>query len=509
MFEIDQKRFARQQECYNNWVKANCNAVICAAPGFGKTFIAVMCIRHMNKKHPEFKTIVVVPTTLLKNDWTTPVTGHIAKFNLLNVSVFVVNTFTNYDKWKTDLLVLDEIHHYLSYDSKQFSKVLAITEAQFRLGLTATLGGEVRESFLKEHGLVVADTVSELESEKEGYTASSIVYNLSVPLSEKDRVFNTKINDSFKYFFTKFDHEFNLMKACNLPATTSCYVKLRNGTSLGSKTGAEWRKYWAAKNKWNGDPAHPFSPENISKWAAQGMSTMRKRKEYWHNLESKIDYVEKLVKMFSGKKIAIFSESASFADKIAERLGNSCMSYHTKLSTLAFKEDGKKVVVKDATHRKELKALGYEIKGLKKLKEEAISKFQDKTSNIKQLSTVRAFDEGVDVQSIEVVIMASYNSTVRQDTQRAGRGKRIDYENLAKKALIVNLYVKGTQEEKWLTSKQKGKRLVRFVDNVSEIILHPTLSLSRNKDGESRGSQATDSGAIKQESNESAVTTTA
>lgn len=491
--KLDQKRLSRQKKSFQFWLDANCSGILEAVTGFGKTFVAVLAIQAMNKRNPDFTTIVIVPTTKLKQDWTGHwleneetgdkewVPGHIEKFDLKHVQVFVVNTYVKYQEWECDFLIMDEIHHYASYDSKFFSLVLKITKRKFTLGLSATLEEKEKSFLLKEGGLQIIDTITEEEAEREGYITPSLTYNLAIKLSSKDQKFNTNINDKFRYYFSKFDHEFNLVRACNSPANTSMFVKFRSGITL-NKTGAEWRKYWAQRNGWDGNPAHPYSPENISKYAAQAMSVIRIRKNMWHNLPSKVDVVADLVKLFPNKKILVFSESASMADAITDKLGPICRPYHTKLKSRAFLGDHS-IEIEDGTHSKELKDDGYKIKGKDKLLKEYISEFERKDSGVNVLSVVRAIDEGVDIQSVEVIIMVAYHSTKRQNTQREGRGKRIDYENLAKTTIIINLYAPGTQEEKWLKKKQHGKRVVRYVKSIDEIsIAAPTIKLAKKLD---------------------------
>jgi superfamily II DNA or RNA helicase len=488
---LDEKKLNRQKLCFTRWlenlkisiVKAG---IIQAVTGFGKTFIAIMTILDMNTRHPDRTTIVVVPTTKLKDDWTRNKQvfnddgeliedfGHILKHNLQNVQVFVVNTYTKYAEWECDLLILDEAHHYAGIDAKFFSTVIKITKYRFGMGLSATIDAK-QKMFFEQEGWTIVDTIDEIEAEREGYTSTSITYNLGIPLSGKDKEFNEKINEEFKFYFKKFEHKFELVRACNIG--DKAYMSVRDGDiNLGSKSGKEWREWWAKKNGWDGHASHPYSPDNLSKYAAQAMFKMRKRKTVWQNSPTKLIFIKQLVEKFSRLKTITFCETSDFADQIAELFPKKALAYHTNLVTLAIKGDE---VIRNPSKedQKVLKKKGFVVKGKTVLKREAIEKFQDPHGTVTLLSTVRALDEGFDVKKIEFVLMVAYNSTRRQDTQRSGRGKRVDYENLGKKTLIVNLYMKGTQEEKWLRAKQVGKRLVRWVDSVDEISINQTISL--------------------------------
>lgn len=487
--QLDQKKYDRQRLCFSRWIDGGCNGVLEAVTGFGKTMVAIMAIQDMNSRHHDRNTIVIVPHTKLKEDWTgyfeeekgvkTWIPGHIEIHALKNVRVFVVNTYIKYKDWVTDLLILDEVHHYASYDSLFFSTVLDITKRRFLMGLSATLS--IREKdFLKDKGnMTVFDVIGDMEAERDGYISQSITYNLAVKLTSIDQKFNDDINQSFRYYFAKFDHQFELVKACNMPFGVQSYVRLTNGTSLGRKTSQEWRKYLATKNGWNGDPVHPWSPDNISKYAAQAMMIMKKRKDHWQNLPSKIDIVDKIVKKF-GLKTLIFSQSAAFADKITAKIGNSCMSYHTKLQTVAIKDGCLNVYPKNGIESKALRKDGYTVLGKTVLLRQALTEFSKVDGHVKNLSTVMALDEGFDDSTVECILMVAYHSTKRQNTQREGRGKRTDYNNLEKKTLIINLYVKGTQEEKWLKTKQKEKKgIVRWVESIEDIVVNQVITLSK------------------------------
>ena len=86
---------------------------------FGKTRVALICIKRFLAKNPSSSVLVVVPTQNLKDQWY----GLLLTNELPYVKVEIVNTITlkNSDVvYDYDLLVLDELHVYAS---DQFSKV--------------------------------------------------------------------------------------------------------------------------------------------------------------------------------------------------------------------------------------------------------------------------------------------------------------------------------------------------------------------------------------------------
>ena len=64
-------RDIRQEQCIKRWVQAKGHATCEAATGFGKTRIGLKVIQKLLDLAPEKRVLVVVPTTLLKEQWAT------------------------------------------------------------------------------------------------------------------------------------------------------------------------------------------------------------------------------------------------------------------------------------------------------------------------------------------------------------------------------------------------------------------------------------------------------
>lgn len=497
--KLDPIRLASQEKGFDFWRKGKeingilkqAVGIIEACTGWGKTYLMVLAIKFMNNKNPDRFAIVIVPTTKLLEDWNGYtdstgkfINGHIQNHNLKNLRVFIINTFVKYKNWECDLLCIDEVHRICNEDSQFFSTVLSITKFKFFLGCSATLSKKEKE-FLAKFNIPIVFTVTEEEAKQNGYIAPSSIYNVAIPLSEKDKEFNDKINEKFKFYFGRFQHEFDLVKACNAPKGTTMSVRLRNGTYLGKKTASEWIKELARVNNYNNNSQHPYSPENISRNAAQCMAVIYERKNMWQNFPSKLDYAVNIINKFP-RQTLVFCETSAFADKLAILIPNISVCYHTNLETIAIKGQ-EQIILRtdkkgriDKDHKEELKKLGYEILGNAKRKSLALKRFLDPNDSVRVMITVRAMDEGVDVPSVSMTLQCAYSSKARQGTQRRGRGGRIDYEDKNKKTLNICLYMEGTQEEKWLRSSQEGKIVINVKD-INDININDTISLGSNE----------------------------
>ena len=100
----------------------------------------------------------------------------------------------------------------------------------------------------------------------------------------------------------------------------------------------------------------------------------------------------------------------------------------------------------------------------KKQKEEALSSFRNKKVNV--LCSTKALNQGFDVPDADYGIISGLTSKSLTMIQRVGRLLRFQEEKVGK---IVVLYIKDTQEEKWLKSAVKGLTNVKWIDKINEI----------------------------------------
>ena len=469
--KINPIKLERQEVVCEKWLANKGIGVFEAVTGFGKTYVAILLIMRMNAKAPDKTINIIVPSLKLQEDWLDEFGGYITLYNLKNVQVYVVNSYTRTGlKWECDFLIADEVHHILSDDAEQFNKVLSNTSYKYFLGLTATLSDKEYE-FLNNVDIKIIDKVTMDEAEELGFISQSVSYNLGLTLNEEDAETYKNLTRQFNSAFSKFNHNFDMAKAC-----------LINGKAKVNgiwRTGDDWRRIVARENGWDGvDAKHYWSPKSIQGYAAQFNKAMVGRKQFIYNASVKLDTATEIIKKLDLQTI-VFSESTKFADdlynKVKSEIGNIIRPYHSKVeSELRTEQD---LFGND----KKPKKIG---KG--RLKKESLALFEDLSSPIRVISAVKALDEGYNVDNISLVIMASYTSSARRETQRKGRGVRFVAGKLA---IIVNLYLKSyddvegslvkSQEEKWLKEKQNGSSVI-WVDSVDELIEDVKLRLDGN-----------------------------
>lgn len=438
--QINQHKLARQligvDKVIANFI-LGLGATLEWCTGMGKTFASCLVIDRMLVRDPNRSTIIIVPTDYLKEQWE----RIIKKKKYKNIRVFVVNGITIHEvELKCTLLILDEAHRYAS---DVFSRVFNIKH-QFLLNLTATIDRtDGRHEMLLKKAPIV-DTITLQEGKRNNWVSDYLEYNLGIDLTEQDRMTYDIINKRFNKLFGQFSHDFDLVKKCS------------------TKQGA--REY-----------AREFElgEQYVLINAVNCMRAMRERKTFLYGTIAKQEAALEIIKKFPFKTIT-FAESTDFADGLTKainnELGEISVSYHSNLETTII--DGKKF-------------------GPTKLKRRALERFIDNRYKVRIMNTAKALDQGADYPDVVMGIIASSTSNPTQAIQRVGRIIR-DFVNKhgdRKLAIIINLYIKGTQDEKWLKKRQTDSKTRRPINpNVIEInsieeIEYGTESLSLSATG--------------------------
>jgi len=164
---------------------------------------------------------------------------------------------------------------------------------------------------------------------------------------------------------------------------------------------------------------------------------MNKRKQMCFNAFAKLVIVKKLTDMLSDRKTLLFSESIEFAEQIQTVIngsdGTDCSVFHSKM------------------HKKDRK--------------DVLEDFANK-DGVRILSSVKALNAGLNVPDCSLGICIAGSSKALDNIQRTGRTLRLKD---GKKAIYVNLYVRGTQELKWVRKRVKSDYTVKWIDEISEI----------------------------------------
>jgi superfamily II DNA or RNA helicase len=319
--------------------------------------------------------LVVVPTIALKSQWEKELETHKVKF----AEVLVINTVIKKQR-EYDMIVLDECHRYAA---ENFKKVFELVDYKYILGLTATLEREDGLHELILDYLNVIDEVTVDDALDNNWISPYIVYNIAVPLPADEQTDYNKSDNAFRHFAAKLGYGGQAFK------NAQNFLKSSDKAKQG-QAGAYY-------------------------------NAMRKRKNICLNNSAKINAVDEIVKSVGKRNGLIFSATTEFAELLQDKLGDICMTFHSKIT--------------------------------KKIQKDIVARFKDKRTKVRYLSTVKALNEGFNVPDCSLAIIAGSNSTKRTFIQQLGRVVRMQPD---KKAVIVNLYSPNTQDEVWMRKRLEG-----------------------------------------------------
>lgn len=284
-------RDERQALCFERWKALNGHGTIVASTGFGKTRVAINTIKWFQTTHPEIRIIVVVPTTLLQEQWMDELREN--QCIMKNIQVYVINSVIK-QAHSCDLLILDEAHRY---PADSFSQVFQVVKYYMIQCLTATL-----ERLDGKHTLIakyapVVDTITIEECLLNKWVSNYKEYAVIIEPSDID-VYN-KLTKEFNEHFEFFDYNFGLMM---------------------SMTGANG---WKHRNNYARDLCHDQSSfgdmvKAVTIHSVGAFRAMQARKKYISEHPEKIRVAEEIIAHRPDEKIITFSASVAAAEKFSE-----------------------------------------------------------------------------------------------------------------------------------------------------------------------------------------------
>ena len=161
--------------------------------------------------------------------------------------------------------------------------------------------------------------------------------------------------------------------------------------------------------------------------AAQFYRSIRARKAVVDHADNKIAWLQKIVIKNIGEKILVFGGSNEFTNRLADATETFSSIYHSGRT--------------------------------KKQKEKALADFRSGDKPV--LCSTKALNQGFDVADATMAVICGLTSKALTMIQRVGRIIRYQEDKIGK---IYVLYVKDSQEEKWLKSS------VRKLDNVTWLL---------------------------------------
>jgi len=395
-----------QKTGINKWYHAGCNGTLEYATGVGKSKCGVLAAGWLIKHNPDARILILTPTQTIRDQaWKNEFKKWGAKgiFDN-NVECVCIQTAYKFVNEEYDLVIADEIHNYIPVTNEyMYFKFFENNKINKLLGLSASIAPELLPKL--DTIAPIVDSIDTNKAVELGLVSPFVVYNIPIEMSQSDNVEYAKHDAEFHSTFQLFDKDLSLMFACLKSKSTfinHLCKKFQLSKSDTAKVDEVYNTYKAFPYRCN--------------------SAMRKRKELLYETKSKLTAVGELSTMFGDRYGVIFNETSKFADEVGKLIGDSCVVEHSKVKP-------------------------------SKLRKLNIQKFQDGRTKIKRISAVKSLNEGANLNRVDFIIIAAGTSKLKDFIQRVGRSIR--WQD-GKKAMIVRLYIKDSQEEKWVKSSQEG-----------------------------------------------------
>lgn len=293
-----------------------------------------------------------------------------------------------------------------NYASAVFGTIFDIISYEAILGLTATLDRDDPRQYEVQHHAPVIDTVGLQEAVQHNYVAKFLVFNYGLRMNETEQKEYDAIQEKYYTHFAHFNNNFSTAQSVlNNPLFRSSYAKRMPG--------------WDEQSLLN--QARAFN------------GAMQKRKKFIYESPTKVQAAADILDLFDTKAIT-FSESINFTQMLAKATKHWGTAYHSRKSTA--------------------------------VRQRILDEFADDKYDLRIIHTARALDEGFNVDNVEMAIICSGTSKARQDLQRTGRAIRFKE---GKTAIIINLYLLDTQDEKWLRKRQSKSANISWVYNIDQL----------------------------------------
>jgi superfamily II DNA or RNA helicase len=457
----------RQQISIKKAVDANFNGILNLCVRFGKTRIGLALYKQALELG--LKPLILVPSATIKNGW---ILEDQKSFNIQPIIVTVSQLLSVNKSFNIDLLIVDELHKFVSEERYNLINKNIIRYSRF-IGLTGTL--PIGNNLTKLTKLIpIVDHISEAEAIKNNWVSQFVEYNIPLELSDDDKYVYSKLTDVIAEQLQTFDklHNYVTFEGRLLfnSSMDLLYGCSRGANIKGAHISSETIANTLIEVMRQGKPDEFWNIVNL--------------KEYGSNFSKKIDHRNNIIIANSIKLKAVlhiyetlnvptlcFNESIHFSDTLSETLnskyGNISMSYHSKT-------ESKPLIDPDTNdyyrYKGGAKAGQPQIFSKVKQLEYAIAAID--AGFMKVISTVKALDEGITIPNIECLITTSGTFNPIQYEQRTGRAKT--YTSDDKVAKIYNLYFDDFEyNDKKYKSRDKTKLIGRQINssNVKNISL--------------------------------------
>lgn len=440
--KIRKKQQARQLEARDNFINIvnkydEGGGAFNHFTGTGKTYTSCLTIKKYLEINPFDKVIVLVPNVVIKLQFEQTLKNKVT----IKTRDEIVNSPV---KEECSLLVVDELHEY--YTDKRIKAInKTLIKYNYILGLTATYFDSNNYYKNVESFCPIIDTIDEEEALDKNFISPFIEYNIGLKLTESEKKeyenLSKKVSNGMQFFQGKLQIAYSCVSG-----------KMVNGVKrTGKEYSREYARYRVSKNS---NPKY-FTEKSVFLNALNLTRAIRDRKHLLYSSTNKLKTSFDILDKYQNEYVILFSEDTKFSDAVYELIEkkhpNNAVVYHSQLKPQMLPSEKTGKIIKY---------------GSKRLKDRAVNRI--KLGKSKHLITASSFDKGLDIPILKIALTCSGTSNVSKYIQRSGRVKRKDKNK--KVSYVINLYIKNSQEEKWLQKRQiESSHFIKEIDNLNEL----------------------------------------
>lgn len=425
---INLKKNFIQNKIIQEWKKNDYKGVFTAYTGMGKSRVISSSIKLINKEFPEYNIIILSPTNKLEQDFN----NLISEFNLKNTTSSTIQSFIKKTKEGVvtdyEAIFIDECHWTSNDTSMFFSKILPNTEFKMFMGCTATLEKSNRD-YYSNLNIPLFFEVDGSDGYRMGLVPDISIFCVGVNFTEEEKKEYVKLQkeyDNLISFFSQYD--------VSKPVQCIFSVVQKKGVKInynGSYTTSDEHAKVISE-------ALDVPKYTIIGLGMKWMGIVNKRATLLNNATNLFKGAVYILNNIIPDNCLVFCPTIENAGDLSEVVPNS-LEYHSKIS--------------------------------KKKREQNIKKFENK--EVKNLLTIKALDQGYNLENLRYGLQYSYTSKKLQFVQRAGRLWRFDKNNPDKQSFFVCLYIDDfkwedklitSQQKVWLRNSMKNQSFVEWTD---------------------------------------------
>lgn len=381
-----------QEKVLKNWILNDYKGIVQHATGSGKTITGIYAVKHFFEKVGGTNAIIIVPSTILQNQWMNEILEHIPEADLYRIGGRIGSS-----SWKNNV--------------KSNTSPSRLGKKQIVLGVRQSI---CKKTFYEQvnvgnHLMVLVDELHTIGAKESSNFLNTIQLKYKLGLSATYERANDYLGTKriIDYFDKALEPKYGLSEAIadkrlvqydyELLTVSLNAEEEESWIEQSKKISAEWAKYEANKAK-------KAMPGKLKMMLIERAKISKKAS---NKTKKAVDVIKKNYKHDEVQRWLVYCQDLEQLGELQQKLfkeGFICSVYYSNLE-----EETKKVTLEEF----------YNKGGI--------------------LLSIKCLDEGVDIPAADHALILASSSNKREYIQRRGRVLRVDKNNVFKRAKVFDL----------------------------------------------------------------------